>query len=182
MFSELWKTMCNELHALSGNCFSNIRFSGELLLNFMTSSWKRTRKAPLFLQPVDLVSLVMTAYRCARPSAAQHGIQLVLRCDAQIPAVTLDQPKMLRVISELLDNAIRFSSAGQTVELRLSVRGPNVEIAGARCGTGDFAGGYARTLYAVSQARARPHRRRAHAQSRLVLRNGLWWRIKAASA
>ena len=131
MFSELLEDdVRDELRAHQRELLSNIRLSSELLLNLIDELLEAyAGRLRLSLQPVDLVSLVHECITLQRASADRHGIQLELRCDAQLPDVTLDQPKILRVISELLDNAIRFSSAGQTVELRLSVRGPNVEIA-----------------------------------------------------
>jgi signal transduction histidine kinase len=131
MFSELLEDdVRDELRAHHRELLSNIRLSSQLLLNLIDELLEAyAGRLQLSLQLVDLVSLVHECILLQRPSADQHGIQLVLRCDAQLPEVTLDQPKILRVISELLDNVIRFSSAGQTVELRLSVRGPNVEIA-----------------------------------------------------
>jgi signal transduction histidine kinase len=138
MFSELLEDdVRDELRAHQRELLSNIRLSGELLLKLIDELLEAyAGRLRLSLQPVDLVSLVHECISLQRASADQHGIQLELRCDAQLPDVTLDQPKILRVISELLDDAIRFSSAGQTVELRLSVRGPNVEIAVRNAGPG----------------------------------------------
>ncbi len=68
--------------------------------------------------PVLLAELVETVWGNLRPLADQHGIQLRLQGDREL-ALLGDQARLHRALLNLLDNAIRYSPDGSTVEVRV---------------------------------------------------------------
>jgi signal transduction histidine kinase len=66
-------------------------------------------------EPASLGDLVSDAIASAAPVARAKGVQLEGRVDGQPPVVELSSPEMLRVVRNLLDNAIRHTPAGGRV-------------------------------------------------------------------
>jgi two-component system phosphate regulon sensor histidine kinase PhoR len=68
--------------------------------------------------PVLLAELVETVWNNLRPLADQHGLQLRLQGDREL-ALLGDEARLHRALLNLLDNAIRYSPDGGTVEVRV---------------------------------------------------------------
>ena len=68
--------------------------------------------------PVDLNSMVQELAASARPLAAQRQIELAVQLDDNLPTIGADIDKMDSVITNLLSNALKFTPAGGTVEIR----------------------------------------------------------------
>jgi signal transduction histidine kinase len=82
----------------------------------------RADSHPLTLdrQPVDLAELLTEAAETARPAADAKSIALVIATDVP-PRVVADRPQLLRVVDNLVANAVKFTPDGGTV--RLAARG-----------------------------------------------------------
>jgi len=110
---------------------SNIHASGELALKLIddlldASAIQQRRR--LALQEVDVVSVAQECISIHRAAASQKSVHLTLRHDDNLPEVRADRLKILRVINELLSNAIRVSGPMQRIELGLSARRRFLEI------------------------------------------------------
>src|SRR5262249_41807075 len=90
----------------------------------------------LSLEVVDLFSLANECLMLNKGAAERQGAQLSLQVDVSPPNIRLDRAMMLRVINELLNNAIRFSGPSGKVELRLSAGKRRVEVTVADNGPG----------------------------------------------
>lgn len=121
-----------------------------LVDNLLEISRLEQGRAHLDLAPVRLSEIVEQALLTIRPLAAQKRIAIRLACEEDHPARG-NAEKLVEVVLNLLDNAIRFSPAGQTVEIRIArgdLRVPSLTAAG-RAAAREPADGNARTAPAL---------------------------------
>ncbi|MCD6290471.1 MAG: HAMP domain-containing histidine kinase, partial [Anaerolineae bacterium] len=69
--------------------------------------------------PVDVAPFFEQAVRAWREKAAHAGISLRLSVEDGLPALVIDPERMRQLMDELLDNALKFSSHGGTVRVRV---------------------------------------------------------------
>ncbi len=81
----------------------------------------------LHLEPVDLRGLLSHLHDLYQPAAEQRGLHLNL--DAQREAVvSLDRQRITQSVTNLLDNAFSYTSAGNSVTLALEILDGSVRI------------------------------------------------------
>lgn len=101
------------------------RRSAQRVLNLVLAMLEIARlqsgKFELQTSPVNLEELVEQSFAEFRLQAQEFQLQLINQADAALPAVVMDQGKILRVMNNLIDNAIKFSPDGEviTVSARL---------------------------------------------------------------
>jgi two-component system OmpR family sensor kinase len=88
------------------------------------------RRAPLYLE-----ELVAECARAVRTLAAARDITVTVELPEEAPFVG-DEALLHRLVLNLLDNAIKHSSAGASVALRLSVHGGGYRLEVADTGPG----------------------------------------------
>lgn len=89
--------------------------------------------------PVDLAELLREAFEAAqaRPSAEQRSMTLVLpQAPWPLPQVGGDRDLLFLAVFNLMDNALKFTNAGDTVEVRAFEDGANVVVEVADTGIG----------------------------------------------
>ncbi|MGI5819923.1 MAG: sensor histidine kinase [Armatimonadota bacterium] len=91
----------------------------------------------LHLDEVDLNELVTGVVEAIRWTAAAQGIELSHDGDPALPPVRADHDRLVRVLYNLVENAVKFTPAGGSVRI-ISERCPNVEMAArvSVCDTG----------------------------------------------
>jgi len=104
-------------------------------------------KMKVNLEPVDLQALVERVGERHRPLARQNGLDLMVSCDPSLGRIKTDPARLESALSQLIDNAIKFtregrialtaaSAAGQTgEEAVISVRDTGIGIAPERFGS-----------------------------------------------
>ena len=85
-------------------------------------------KLKLEVEPLDLVSVIMTALDVVRPSAEAKGITLASNLDPLAGQITGDPDRLRQVTWNLLSNAIKFTPMGGRVEITLQRDDPHVQI------------------------------------------------------
>jgi signal transduction histidine kinase len=92
--------------------------------------------------PVQLNAVVRAAVDAHAPDAAAKGVDLVADLDGAVGIVEVDQQRFQQVVSNLVANAVKFTSAGGRIDVRTEHRGGHVLISVADTGLGfdrDFA-------------------------------------------
>ena len=79
-------------------------------------------------RPVDLAALARTAAQMIQQKAQRAGVRITLHIPPDLPRVIGDPSYLLQALGQLLDNAIKFSPNGGTVNLRLSAERDSARV------------------------------------------------------
>lgn len=128
-----------------------------LVDDLMALSRFESRAAHMTLAPIGLDTLVREAVSRMRPQAERYRI--ALRTAPTPPVtVTADADRILQVLTNLMDNAIKFTSEGGWVEVGLHVDGNDAVVSVWDCGRGIPADDLPRIFdrfYRVDRSRSR---------------------------
>jgi signal transduction histidine kinase len=107
-----------------------------LVEDLRTLSLSETGSLRLHREPTDLADLLTDIVAGFRPRADAAGVQLSLDLQGLPASMELDQARIRQVVSNLVDNALRFTPRGGSV--RVAARGgdSSVEIAVRDSGAG----------------------------------------------
>lgn len=89
------------------------------LINDMLELGRLETSAEMEQRPIDLLALAEQAVAQKAPQAQQQDIALSLRADAPLPYVLGDPDRLLRVLLNLLDNAVKYCRPGDRVQVSL---------------------------------------------------------------
>ena len=130
---------------------------GALLEDLLTLSRLESTAAPAVGEPVDLRELASDAIELLAPSADARNVTLIVD-DGPSPIVPGDADAILRLISNLVDNAIKYNRPDGTVRLRLANEGLNAVMIVEDSGIGIPASSLPRIFerfYRVDKGRSR---------------------------
>jgi hypothetical protein len=99
----------------------NARAQQRLVEDLLDVSRIVTGKFELDRQPTQLAQIVSSAVEAQRPSAAERGLDLVVRIEGA-PIVNADALRAQQAIGNLLSNAIKFTPSGGRVSVELETR------------------------------------------------------------
>jgi NtrC-family two-component system sensor histidine kinase KinB len=85
-------------------------------------------RAALQVQSVDVRALCRRAADAARATATDRAVALELRLDDGVPPVKVDPERIMLVVSNLLDNAIKYTPSGGRVVLAAAAAGDHVLV------------------------------------------------------
>jgi signal transduction histidine kinase len=77
-------------------------------------------------QALDIGRLANRAVKSAAPKAAERGVDLTVEAADSVPLVQADPEKILWALSQLLDNALKFTKAGGRVVVHLKEESTNL--------------------------------------------------------
>ena len=110
---EMNKDQAEILNTIKANAERLLKITGELL----NMSQIETGKIQLKKQPVKPEVIVLRAMQAVQQQAVQFDVSLKENIERNLPNVDLDEEKTVWVLINFLNNAIKYSSEGGTVEV-----------------------------------------------------------------
>jgi signal transduction histidine kinase/FixJ family two-component response regulator len=114
----------------------NARSQVRLIDDILDGSRIITGKLHLEVRPLDLTALVQAAVDALRPSADTKRITVTVTVDAAAKWVSGDAVRLQQVVWNLVNNAIKFTPKGGTIDVTLSRVGTDVQFIVADTGEG----------------------------------------------
>lgn len=120
------------LDGLEAEFLDNIETSGKkmgrLVAELMELTMIETRQTALNLAPVAVNDLIQATYAELRSVARKQGVALETQLGDESPYVSADFDKLQLAVSNLVTNAIKFSSPGDKVRIDADVVGTTVNL------------------------------------------------------
>ncbi len=82
----------------------------------------------LDIEPVDILGILSEAIESALPLAEKQGQSIISQLPRSLPPVRADGNRIQQVISNLLDNALKFTPKGAEISLKANVKGLDLLI------------------------------------------------------
>ena len=137
----------------------NARAQNRLIEDLLDVSRIITGKLRLELQPVAMARVVEAAVASARPAAEAKGIILVNNSETDVDTVQGDADRLQQVVWNLVSNAIKFTSAGGSVTVRLTQADARIILSVSDTGEGIEPEFLSYVFDRFSQADGSPRRR-----------------------
>lgn len=138
----------------------NVRAEARLFDDLLDISRIVNDKLPLTLDVVDMGILLRNTADSFRAEAQAAGITLRVPSDIPVVKVWGDALRLQQILSNLLKNAIKFSSRGDRVDASLAVAGDDVHICITDTGIGISPADFPRIFVAFEQGEEDPQRQR----------------------
>ena len=106
--------------ALDVSMRSSIRLQN-LIDDLILFSLAARSEMTLVLKPVDLNTVISKVLKRAVPKASEQQLDLQVHIDPALPSVQADEEKLSWVLSQLLDNAIKFTTPHGKIELKATL-------------------------------------------------------------
>lgn len=114
-------------HLVDIACKNSTRL-GRLVDDLLDMDKLQSGKAEFDFAPTDLAGLVREAVEQNRPYADRFGVTIKLELTEEPLNASVDETRMLQVLSNLLSNAAKFSPAGSEVTVKLQRAGQRARI------------------------------------------------------
>jgi two-component system phosphate regulon sensor histidine kinase PhoR len=131
---------------------------GRLIDDLLELSQIESKAGALRLQPVPLRPLLDALLQAFRPQLDARQVTVRVDVDGDFPPVEADPDRLRQILSNLIDNAIKFNAPRGTVTIRASRDNGMARIAVTDTGLGIPAGDLPRVFerfYRVDKARSR---------------------------
>ena len=102
-----------------------------MINNVIDAAKLEAGKFKLHMAEVDPIDVVYAVEKLMRPLADKKGIRLTMSAAPNVPIMTSDRDALHKILSNLLNNAVKFTDAGGSVELDVSC----MQADGSHCST-----------------------------------------------
>lgn len=100
--------------------FRSVNQLGAMVRDLLEAARAESGKIQLELRSVPMGQLVRSAVQMMRPLATQKGVSLEFEIAEPMPFVLGDADRILEILMNLTDNAIKFTPKGGSVKVRVS--------------------------------------------------------------
>ncbi|HEX9467176.1 MAG TPA: ATP-binding protein [Acidimicrobiia bacterium] len=145
------------IHPLAERIVQEAERLGRIVDDLLDLSLIETQEAPS-RTPVSVREIVDEAVDHLRPAAMVAGIELRVRHGAGAAVFSCSRRQVVSAVSNLLDNAVKYSESGGTVEIKTEMRGGQLVISVRDSGIGVPTRDHERIFerfYRVDHARSR---------------------------
>jgi len=107
---------------------STLKRMDQLIEDLLDSGKMESESLCLNLEPLDLTSLTYSIVSDYQNQVGQKSIQLRMKLpDSDLPPLRADKNRLIRVISNLLGNSIKFTPEGGMIEIAVEMPDPDHE-------------------------------------------------------
>jgi signal transduction histidine kinase len=96
---------------------TQVQLLGRLVGDLRDLSLAQAGRLVLDRRPTDLAALITDVVAVVLPHAAEKGVELRSRIEGRLPTADVDRHRIMQVLHNLLDNAIRHTPAGGAVTI-----------------------------------------------------------------
>lgn len=107
-----------------------------LVEDLRTVALSESGTLPLHREPTDLGVLIGEAVASLASAARAGGVEVATQIDAGVPLLEVDPLRVREVLTNLLDNALRYTPAGGRVDVRSALDGAQVRVTVRDTGAG----------------------------------------------
>jgi two-component system, OmpR family, sensor histidine kinase BaeS len=86
--------------------------------------------------PTSLDRIIHSTIANFEPVAAQRGVTLAAKLPADLPTICIDEDRMIQVLTNLLDNALKFTPSGGTITVAAWVEADAIQVCVSDTGVG----------------------------------------------
>jgi two-component system phosphate regulon sensor histidine kinase PhoR len=119
---------------------SNVERLSRLIENLLTLARSDSGGFSVILQPVDVVPLVETVVQSLTPKLAKKGMEISFDLPKDLPKVYADRDAVTQILTNLVENARKYSPENTDVTISTKVKGSRIEVAVTDQGYGIPAG------------------------------------------
>jgi signal transduction histidine kinase len=120
------------VYPLNQETLKPLREQNELLIRLVedlrTLSLADAGELELHKRPVDLLELTHLAEKSFEPALAKNAITLQVRSSGELPRINADPDRIQQILHNLLQNALRYTPAGQVIKINLQPEGRGVRL------------------------------------------------------
>lgn len=114
----------------------NARAQSKLIEDLLDIARVGESKLRLEMKPTELVEIISAAVEIIKPAADLKNIKLTESSDRTASFITGDDDRLRQVVENLLSNALKFTSEGGSVDVRLERRDQMAELSISDTGQG----------------------------------------------
>lgn len=136
VLEETEGTLSEDHVTMLKSILTSSKFMLNLLNDLLDVSAIESGKLNLNLVKTDIIKVIQKNVELNNVIAQKKNIKIFFNHPLLIPDFTFDDGKIEQVLNNLISNAVKFSQPGTSVEVSISVNGPNVVVSVADHGQG----------------------------------------------
>ncbi len=129
---KIGKKTCEYLHTIEGDC----RRYGLLIGDLLDISKLEAGDMPLNTQIISVVDVAEEAIECFSVKACEKKLEIVSDLEAGIDPVFADRERIVQVLVNLIENAVKFTDKGGKIVLRVTEDTENIIVSVSDSGIG----------------------------------------------
>lgn len=121
LYDQLESGVPERARGMAGQLLVNLRRMEALAMNFLDLGRIEAKGIRVFPQRVSLNRIVRDLLDSYAPLFATKQLQIIVELDAALPDTLVDPPQLERALSNLLDNAFKFTPQGGRIVCKTSL-------------------------------------------------------------